>query len=161
MISDNDVIVTNGNAFISSAVCPGVSGERSFLQLWNPANSGVMGYCDRLTPSNSAAASNAWDLRPSEVSLGGTQTTSWSKNLGGTPGKLLLQQGSAVANTLPHFNDGRMREYWLNAASIDRPNQMFVPAIAIPPGHGILLVTAYDGNQTIASFEWREYLLTP
>lgn len=162
MISDNDTITSSNQSFMASAVSGGVAGQRPFILLWNPVGSGVSVFCDAVCPAAPPVlpTSDAWtgyDLRPCNTQMGESFVLSWPKLVGGAIGKAKVLQGNAVANTLPHFNDGRMREYWFEGASIDRPNQFFTPAVEIPPGNGILLTGASDGGTGIGSFEWREY----
>lgn len=160
MISDNDLITSGNNSFMASAVTSSVGGKRPFLLLWNPPGSDVIGWCDCVSPAVSPGGPGGYDLRPCETFMGTKMTKSWCKLLGGGEGHLMVLQGNAIANTLPHFTDGRLREYWLDCGSQDRPYQFFTPSIRIPPGNGVMLVGAQDGMQAIASFEWREYLVT-
>lgn len=152
----NDSVTENNEAFMGSAVSGIISGQRSFVLLWNPVDSGVDLWVDRIVAANSKATASAADLRPVDQPYGTVHLNGFNKALGRPRSKAEIRAGHMPS--LPLVT-GRMHEYWLSAPSTDEAYPMN-PPVKVPPGHGLFVSQWVASEHTIASFQWREAVST-
>lgn len=147
----NDDITNSGRAFVGSAVSE--LGQRAFVQLWNPADSGRDLWVDKIVVVNSQSSiPSAADLRPSTSPLGTVHLHGFNRLLGDAQSKAEIRAGNIPA--LPLVT-GRMHEMWLSGPYTERV-YAFDPAIKVRPGHGLLVAQWVPDEKTIASWHWRE-----
>lgn len=146
----NDDITNAGHAFIGSAVAD--IGQYSFVQLWNPADSGVDLWVDKIVAANSSTTPSAADLRPMTMAMGTVHLHGFNRLVGEPASKAEIRAGNIAA--LPVVN-GRMAEMWLSGPLTERVYD-FDPAIKVRPGNGLFVAQWVPNEHTIASWHWRE-----
>ncbi|MBZ8133211.1 hypothetical protein [Afifella sp. IM 167] len=162
-----------GRAFSGSGVGGTVPGERGIVHLWNPAGSKVYLYVDRLTVAwnqhcnveteppcihASLGEKLGADLRITTSGVGEKIAGAHNKRVDLPPGHGEVRTGSVPWSEIPGRSPPFM-EMW--TAEPSRVFEFAAPVI-LPPGYGLLAVTADPSTQQwptvwwIVDFQWRE-----
>lgn len=153
-ISENDIIVDNGNAYIVATVVNAGDGFRSVAQLWNPVGSGRVVYLDKVTLSHGyCAAKSGIDLRSNSSPMGAVFINGTNKNFS-ISAQSITQLRSA--HTTTPVSDFTMYEIFPGECYKDR-TILFLPPLRIPSGRGAYLATGNNGANMPITFEFREY----
>lgn len=140
--------------FIGSAIADGVSGHRSIVQLWNPADSGKIVKVSKMIIAQSEGGQSGYDLRSDINALPVNVPIIYGANK-------TLGQSDSVAQfrcnyVYPSNIPGRIiQEEWSSESFKDR-EYTFEPPISIPQGYGIHVTPSANGSYMIASFEFSE-----
>jgi len=148
------------NYFIGASVA-GVNPSipyRSFLQLYNPSNSGVFVSISAANLSWDGGASapvrSGFDIRTTDIERGTFQKNCHNKTLGQLASKAQIRFGICDAIYLP-ADTGIIYEPWVGIP-LDDHSYEFAPEIILPPGFGIAVCSAHDNTACIASFQFSE-----
>lgn len=138
--------------FMCATVSDGVSGQRAFAQLWNPANSGVNLHVTQTILAHSYNGPSGFDMRQHVAAFGVAQAAPANKILGGVASRAELRSGSVAPSSIPGTI---LQEQWVGFKFEDHTYR-FDPPIIIPPGRGVHVTTAHDGAYLVSSFEFSE-----
>lgn len=138
--------------FMCATVAEGVSGQRAFVQLWNPADSGQNLEVTQMILAHSYNGASGFDLRQHAAALGSKKVNPPNKAIGGTPSIAELRSGNVAPASIP---GAIIQEEWIGR-QFDDHTYRFDPPIVIHPGLGIHATAAHDGTYLVASFEFSE-----
>lgn len=153
----DDVEVEVGQAFAGIAIVTGLDGLISVAQIWNPSDSGVNGYVDRIL---AAGTSPTWDysgdMRVTQYLCGDLEGAWLNKRFGSPPGHLQLRDWHVVPTGLDAaLGLNNIHEMWYRGCN-DGPGYIFQPALLIPPGWGLALSSGRPASGLIISVQGRE-----
>lgn len=143
--------------FMGAYVCGSVAGQRSFVQIHNPANSGVDVYVASLLLSWNAVAGvlsstprSGYDLRRTSMERGTFARNFHSKDFSIIQKSAAqLRWGNCEAQYLP-ADEEIVYEPWEGLPLDDRVYDFRGPMI-LPPGFGMAACAAHDNTYSILS----------
>lgn len=138
--------------FMCATVADGVSGQRAFAQLWNPADSGRNLSVTQMIIAHSYNGASGFDLRQHTAAMGTKKVNPPNKTLGGAASAAELRSGNVAPASIP---GSIIQEEWIGQQFNDHTYR-FDPPVIIPPGRGIHVTAAHDGAYVVASFEFSE-----
>jgi hypothetical protein len=149
----NDAETDDGVVFVGMGIA---YGDVGMVQLWNPPDSGVYAYVDRVYSVVSVSGSLGVDIRKTSIPLsaemmdaGGNRHVTNAIVCSTVLPKCQTRIQVGAIPTAPPFH-----EIWPGTVSDDHLYQ-FDPPLRIDPGWGIYTSAASPGNN-IATYHWRE-----
>lgn len=147
-----DEIVTRGMAFTQWQNVTVSSSQYPFVQLWNPANSGVYVYVTSVVPYYTGSAVIAFSLDSNVAALPGSPINGTNRKLGASASKAqLIAYASSTVPPLPVIQDGISQ----NGANSPTDFINGLPYL-IPPGYGLTLGCFQNISQFGGTFQWFE-----